>query len=151
MPRVINDYFPKSELEIEPFDQLADISDVFQLTLSRMMALYEAGNQFRLLRVNSSNELLVSLEAGQVSTGTIGRVTVSTIAILLLGSNTARKTATLFNNGSEDIYIGFTSGVTTATGFILPAGMSWSTDVYIGNIYGIKSAGIDSAIHVMEF
>lgn len=40
-----------------------------------------------------------------------------------------RKNATIQNLGTTDIYLGFTSGVTTATGFKVPAGGVLSIDL----------------------
>lgn len=149
--KIISQYFDNIPLELEPYQLQYVMDSVIKHTVSKMLAYYEAGNSFQWLQVNSSGELLVSLEAGQVSSGVISRATVSNVALLLLASNTSRKNVLIQNVGTEDIYIGFDSGLNTGNGFLLPVGTSWSSDVYIGNLYGIRSGSVDGSVHIMEF
>lgn len=148
--KIINPSFSNMELELEQFIMQYMMSDKVLHTIAKTMGYYDAGEQYKFLRVNSSGELLVSTEAGQVSTGITAQVTVTGVATLLLGANTSRVNALIFNHGTEDIYIGFSNGVTTALGFLLPVGMSWSTDVYIGDIYAIRAGLVSCTVSVME-
>lgn len=149
--KIISQYFDNIPLEVEPYILQYLIDPIVKHTISKMLAYRDSDNTFQWVQVNSSGELLVSLEAGQVSTGTIARATVSNVALLLLASNVSRKQAIIQNVGTEDIYIGFDSGLNSGNGFLLPVGTTFQTDIYVGNIYGIRSSTVDGSVHIMEF
>jgi hypothetical protein len=66
--------------------------------------------------------------------------TVSTTAVQLLAADTASAKTTI-QAGSQDLYIGTTSGVTTANGFLIPAGGSYTFSAgYTGDAWGISTA-----------
>lgn len=149
--RIINDTFVNIEIELEPFQKDLYLSEKVQHALSKLFAYYDAGQQFKAVRVNSAGELLVSSEGGQVSSGSVAQVAVNAAATLIIASNAVRREILLENMGSNDCYIGFDNTVTTANGFLLPAGATFSTDVYTGNIYAIRSAASTCTLSVMEF
>lgn len=148
---IVNDYFSNVELELEPFIRKYLLSDKVIHALSKGMALYEAEQQFKFLRVNSSGELLVSLDAGQVSSGGVARVTVTNVATLIRAANAARKEITIYNEGTADIYLGLDNAVSSVNGILLPIGMSYTTQVYTGDFYGIRIGAVSPVISVMEF
>ena len=71
------------------------------------------------------------------------QVSVTTSATLLSSTDTdgiSGSSLSLVNQGSQTVYLG-ASGVTTATGFPLAAGASWSADLAPGEaLYGIVAA-----------
>lgn len=148
--RIIDEDFANIEIEVEPYNKDLYLTEKVQHSLSKLFALYEAGRQYKALRSNSAGELLVSSEGGQVSTGTVAQVAVGTTATLILASNVNRREVLIENMGINDCYIGFGSGVTTANGFLLPAGTSFSTDKYTGNFYAIRDSATTCSVSVME-
>ena len=65
----------------------------------------------------------------------------TTSAVQLLAANTARWSALISNtSASATLYVGATSGVTTATGHPIAAGTSMTIG-YNGTVYGIASSG----------
>lgn len=151
MARVINDFFPKSELEIEPFDQLSDISDGFQQTLARLLGYDESAGLFKLLRVDADGKLHVTSEVVSSPNGNVSRVNVGTVATLIIAANVDRREVTIYNPENQSLFIDFDNGVTVANGFEVPSGGSWTTDIYRGDVYGRFSAAPTATVSVMEF
>lgn len=74
-------------------------------------------------------------------TQTAAQTSVGTSAVQLVTANAANNDI-IISAGTADLYVGTTSGVTTANGFLIPAGGSlvWNS---IADLYGIRSvAGI---------
>jgi hypothetical protein len=73
-------------------------------------------------------------------------VIVSTSSALLAASNASRAAIVITNNGSGNLYIGHTSGVTSSgalMGLLISAGSSYEDSgdgLYTGDLYGIYSA-----------
>ena len=82
-------------------------------------------------------------------------VTVGTSATLIVSksrsSNTARTGLLIKNNGSQAIYLGETSSVTTSNGYPLASGAEMTFDYkggksqffYRGDVYGIAGGSVD--------
>ncbi|GAC1397699.1 MAG: hypothetical protein NVSMB60_08010 [Mycobacterium sp.] len=68
-------------------------------------------------------------------------VSVTTTATLLIAANTARKVLMFTNNGTQTIYYGGTSGVTTTIGLPLVAGATLIDGDSSGTWYAIVTAG----------
>jgi hypothetical protein len=76
---------------------------------------------------------------------TFGQVSVGTSAVQLLAANAGRRAALITNTSSTaTLYVGSTSGVTTATGHPIPPLQSFKIG-FTGTIYGIASAGTIAA------
>lgn len=77
--------------------------------------------------------------------GTPSGVTVSTSAVSIKSSNTARRAIVITNNGVGNLYLGHTSGVTSSgsnMGLLIPPGGAYTDSgdgIYTGDIYGIYS------------
>lgn len=76
-------------------------------------------------------------------------VTVASTATLVLAANTWRRGFNIYNTGgAQTIYIGFTSGVTTATGTPILVNASFTSDGmnnYKGDIYAITASSTSDA------
>lgn len=78
----------------------------------------------------------------------VAAVSVGTSAVLLRAASATRQSVTIRNNGSGVIYIG-PSGVTTATGFNVEPGESFTFEGTTTAIYGIADSGTQ-ACRVIE-
>jgi hypothetical protein len=71
-----------------------------------------------------------------------------------VAANTTRHGIVLFNNGPNDLFIGFTNGVTTANGIkIFPSG-SWQLmglGIYRGAIWGICASTETADCHAQQW
>jgi len=87
------------------------------------------------------------------SSFTTNWVTVDTTSggVLIKAANTSRKSITIRNIGSVDMYIG-NSGVTTATGFLLQAATkeAYTFDRNTAAVYGITAATSTTACYIEE-
>jgi hypothetical protein len=72
---------------------------------------------------------------------TTSAVSVTSTATLLQAATSSPKGLLIYNNGTTTIYVGSTSGVTTATGIPVPAGQSYSDSVSTSAFYGICTTG----------
>jgi hypothetical protein len=80
------------------------------------------------------------MTAPRAMSGTSGTVTVATTATLIAAAKPSRKSILIQNVSAQDVYVGYTSAVTTSTGIKISAGSGMSDDLYTGAIYGIVSA-----------
>lgn len=85
---------------------------------------------------------------------TYNTVTITTNATLIAAANPERKGLLIANNGDDTVYIGFTSAVTTTTGFPLYASATLSNDnllaAFRGNVYGIVASATQD-VRYMEW
>lgn len=78
------------------------------------------------------------------------QTTVSTSAVQLVTAAATNGLVTLYS-GTSDLYIGETSGVTSANGFLIPSGGGFSfSNGIISDVYGIRSAGSATAYALIE-
>ena len=78
------------------------------------------------------------------ATGNYNQVTVTTAtapATLVLAANPQRVSAMILNQGTANVFFGFTSAVTISTGVRLTENMGWETSDYAGPIYAVTSSG----------
>lgn len=78
------------------------------------------------------------------TTGSYNQVSVSSTtgpATLVLAANPQRISAMILNQGTTNIFFGFTSAVTTSTGVRLTENMGWETSDYAGPIYAVTASG----------
>lgn len=81
-----------------------------------------------------------------VSQGASGSKTFSdpaptTTASSIIGANATRKVASIYNAGSQTVYLGNTSGVTTSNGFPLVPGANMVDDASIDAWWAITASG----------
>ena len=87
---------------------------------------------------------ITPISTAVTATGTYGSVSVGTSATTVVASNTARVSATVYNNGTATIYCGVNSSVvvgsagTANSGFPLTTGSSRVYDRYTGAIVCIS-------------
>ena len=78
-------------------------------------------------------------------------VSVLTSATSIRSSNTNRATISITNNGSYNVYLGGTSGVTVSNGMVLIPGDTFTQGDYNGDIYGIAdTATCACAVYEVE-
>jgi len=76
--------------------------------------------------------------------------TIGTSATLIDAGSSGRQSVTMYNAGSNPIYVG-PSGVTTANGFLIPVGQSFTADKNTAALYGIVAAGTESLRIFVEY
>lgn len=144
----------KPDLENRDFEfneslQNPDISREVLQALTYLIGYDSNSDIFRFLNSDSEGRLYVSSGAVKTNSANVSVVSVGTTAILVVADNDNRKSIEVFNNSSNTIYLGFSTGVTIALGFPLPAGANWYNDTFTGNVYGI-SAVASNDIRVIE-
>lgn len=78
-----------------------------------------------------------------------GTVAVGTSAGVIVAARTVRKSVAVQNNhGSQNLFVGGDSSVTTSTGFKIGPGGSMSFDEYTGVVYGIASGASTTTNYV---
>lgn len=100
--------------------------------------------------------ILTAVVSNIANTASITTTSVSTTAVLILAANVNRKGYVITNNGGNNAYIGFSSGVTSSIYSVL-LGSATGTEqyeptstTYTGAIYAIRGSGT-SNITVVEF
>ena len=87
--------------------------------------------------------MLLSAQNLLAATDTIGAVTIAATATEIVSATPYRTKIVIYNNGTEDVYLGFNASVTKDIGLPLPA----STYVTImgkgEKIYGIVATGTE--------
>lgn len=91
--------------------------------------------------VSSAAPLSVKQPLAAASATTVSNVAPTGTAASAVAQNTARNSLLIVNNGTQTVYLGDTSGVTTSNGLPLPPGASWSTTTYYDVVYAITSSG----------
>lgn len=76
---------------------------------------------------------------------TTSQVAVTTSAAIVVPAAAGRDTVLLYNSGSATAYLGNSSGVTSSTGFPLPAGASITMEA-TADIYAIGAAATTIAV-----
>ena len=139
MAKSQKDGFDNTDALISPHIDLPDVSDDIQQTLARLLG-WDSNNQlFRLVTVDSNGALFGSIGPQKVTTFVVTAFTVGVAAVQLFISNGSRKSLLILNNSANAIFIGPTNGVTTATGFPLAPGASYSDDLNNGPIWAISA------------
>lgn len=94
----------------------------------------------------------VTEAAAAATTLTTNQLTISSTAVLLLAANTARLGASIGVFNSSTVYVGQTSGVTSANGIPVPQGSSYNVDFpnYTGALYGILASGTGQLVATAE-
>lgn len=73
---------------------------------------------------------------------TTGQVSIASTATQIVAARSPRRSVLVINHGTTDVYIGFTSGVTTATGILLTGTKGASLSIPSNTtIYGITASG----------
>jgi hypothetical protein len=78
------------------------------------------------------------------------QVSVATTATSIISSNTNEKVRTIKNIGSNAIFVGGDSSVTTSNGFPIDAGETLDVSDYTGEVFGIVAAGTEDANYIEE-
>jgi hypothetical protein len=119
-------------------------------------AIDDITGECRNLRIKDSNKGLdVNLVGGTISltgaTGTQASITCLTTATTVLASNTNRRswTAKSPTGNTADLFVGLTSGVTTANGLPVGVGGSVDDDSYTGAVFCIVASGTQN-LRVLE-
>jgi len=99
--------------------------------------------------VNGKSALQVSSLDNDAETLFVGAVTVGTGPTLIRAGNANRVSLMIHNNGSNNIFIG-NSDVTTAMGFVIPAGGAIAGIIVRTAIYGVAVAGTSDVRYLEE-
>lgn len=75
-----------------------------------------------------------------------GTVSVAATATLIIASNTSQKRRNIKNVGSQTVYLGSDSSVTTSNGFPLRALESINIGDFNGTIYGIVASSTNNVV-----
>lgn len=125
------------------------VSDDIQQTLARLVGYDPNAKTFRFIPVDSDGRLLVGSGGIRTNAAVISAVDVLITATLLINENLDRNALNIYNNGTDVVYLGFTSSVVIADGFPVEAGANFYTENYTGKIYAISPA-ITSNVRLME-
>jgi hypothetical protein len=84
--------------------------------------------------------------------GATGQVSVTSTATLVAASRTTRRSIKVTNTGTTDVYIGFTSGVTTSTGDLLVGAKGAFISIPTTSaVYAIVASGSVSVSYVEAY
>jgi len=78
------------------------------------------------------------------------QVSVSTSATSIIASNASEKVRTIKNIGSNTIFVGSDSSITTVNAFPIDAGETLDISDYTGEIFGIVASGTEDANYIEE-
>jgi len=120
-------------------ETLALILLQLDITLSALRdALMGAGDRDFTTLETDTEAILARLQG---DTGAHATVSVGTSATSILAANASRKEWLIYNNGAAILYLGSSSGVTTANGIPIVPQRAASGRIYKGAFWGIVSAG----------
>jgi hypothetical protein len=142
--------FGRIDIEATALKDQPEILDIIQPVLSRLIAWDNANEIFKLVGLDSDGRLLVSSGSTKTKTFNESDPSIGTSAVSILAENNNRKQYLIQNVSDTDIYIGFTSSVTTSLGYKLVPDATFGDDVYLGAIYAITSVASKS-LRVIEW
>lgn len=126
---------------LDPFDRSPELSEDIQQALVRLLG-WDTLNQFwRKVLVNSNGALLTAQDSGYGRFQTISQVTVTTTSAICLAENTDRLSFALRNIGTNTIYLGLDSTVSSSNGWPLFMGEFYSNDLVTQDIWAIAAGG----------
>jgi len=134
---------------VEPQLQHQTVDGGLKQTLARLLGWNYLRQQFEFLKCTSDGVLLVSTEATKCELASHSVVTVETTSALVLAAHPARRSFTLMNNGSVPVYFQLGATALLASSMVLNAGISWSDDLYVGQVAAIVETG-DCELRVLE-
>ena len=107
------------------------------------MSVSRSSNQILAKVFDSSLEVLRTSSGGTPTSGTptISKVTPGTTASLALAADTNRLNALFMNEGTVKVYLGTTSGVTSADGFPIAPGAGLEDNLTTGAWYAVAASG----------
>lgn len=150
MARVVQSNFQEMEVSIHPAPLITEIEDVVQPTLARNLVWSDDEQRWKMQRADAQGNLVVGTTGSKVSSVSYSAVSVGTTATLILAANTSRLSVLIRNDGTDTVFVGGDSSVTTSDGMPIRPGESFSDDQYTGDWYGISgTAGQD--MRVLEF
>ncbi len=126
-----------------------DIENILKQALAYLIGYDLTNETFRFLNIDSEGRLYVSSGSVKADNLSVGVATVEATASIIANSNEDRKYIEIINNSLNTIYLGSTTTITINTGFPVPSGASWYTEMYLGEIYGIASLGFND-VRYME-
>ncbi len=86
------------------------------------------------------------------SSGATGQVSVANTATQIVAARATRREVLIVQGGTTDVYIGYSSGVTTATGVLLPGSAGAALTLKTTSaVYGIVASGTDSVCYAEEY
>lgn len=132
------------------FDRLTLINShaTDSMTITIAMALGYINDD----RLNVSGTVTVSgtVQIDQSNTFATSQPSVGTTAVQLVTAGATNASITI-EAGVADLYIGLTSGVTTGTGFLIPAGGAYTFNPgFTGDVYGIRGVAAQTAYVLRE-
>lgn len=78
----------------------------------------------------------------------VGQLAVQTVPAQIAGRNYNRVSLAVVNNGPATVYVGFNAGITVNTGFGLPSGAGFVTDIPL-EVF-VVAAAIGSVVSFIE-
>jgi hypothetical protein len=120
------------------------VSNLAKLVLARLWAWYPGGQQWKRLVCDETGRLIIATAVVPKSTANVTQVEVGTSVVLIINENPQREVLTILNNGTETVYIGVSSTVSTTNGFALLRGAGITLEGYVGPIYGISPTGTNN-------
>lgn len=102
------------------------------------------------LNISSTVNIQGTVQTKQSAAFVASQVSVDNTADQLVAASATNGVITIAA-GVSDLYVGPTSGVTTANGFLIPAGGSFSYALgYLGDVYGIRAGAAQTAYVLRE-
>lgn len=147
---LVDPQYTKFDLEVSNQADYIELSEETLLVLGWMFGWNNASNKWKPIQTDNTGRMLVSTGSSQVDTPTTSKVTVTSISGLLLGENEDRLAFSIYNNGSEPIYINLGSDDATVDSFPIPSGGFYSNLLYAGEINAISASG-NVDVRIQEF
>lgn len=150
MAKIVTANFETTAFQLSPFEPSPDVTEVIQQALSRLVGWDSEAQQWRFVRVNDSGDLFATVGPEQSASLNESVFTVTTTAQIVLAVNASRKKVVFYNNGTQTVYLGGTSGTSSSTGLPLGPGASYTEDIFNGAFYGITSTST-SDLRILEY
>lgn len=136
--------------EITPPVGLLDIEETIKWVLSHLFAWDYLNEDWKQAICDSDGRLLVSTSKTKSDEGNNSAVSIDTGGDTILSANGDRKEFIIQNEGSVDCYIVFGDTPLVASGMILAPNVSFSDEIYTGQVTGITETG-STTLRVVEF
>jgi hypothetical protein len=142
--------FGITDLEVSPNDLFPSIDDTINQSIARLLGWDSISESYRSIVVDSDGRVLVSTSPTKASSSVNSVASVDDSGVTLLQANSSRKGYSIYNNGSEIVYIRFGNTPVVASGFPIPTGGFISDTVYTGEITAITAQNT-SDVRIAEF
>lgn len=139
--KIIVPNLANSKMRFSKERDFIEVDEKAIMAMSFLLAYSDNDNLVDYLRVDADGNLLVSSGGTSATSLENSVATITNTVGTLVSSRSDRKSMSIRNNGSEAIYVGKNTSVTTSNGLIIDSGSVYHIENFTGTLYAISATG----------